>query len=81
MITEILEYLNSTGTSATSKRIKRKIEKVPRTESINAIDYGHTLSFMSKMGLVDKGNTGTNKWKIKEKGKKWLNNEIDVREL
>lgn len=81
MITKILDFLDETGTYTTSKRIKRELEDIPRTEPVNAVDYGQKLSFISELGLIERANTRQGKWKITNKGKKWLNNEIDLREI
>lgn len=82
MITEILDYLNkSPNTYTSSTRIMKKVEKIPHYESTNARKYGRRLSFMSKLGLVEKNDKQRKGWKITDKGKKWLDNEIDLREL
>lgn len=80
-ITSILEVLNETGTFVTARRIKRKIEDVPKTKSVNAKDYGQLLSFISRMGLIERGETRKGKWRIRLEGQKWLDNEIDVRKI
>ena len=81
LITQILDFLDETGTFTTSKRIKREVEDIPRTESVNAVDYGQKLSFISQLGLIERSDTRQGKWKITNKGKKWLDNEIDLREI
>lgn len=80
-VTSILEVLDETGTLVTARRVKREIENIPRTESIDAKDYGQLLSFISRMGLVERGETRKGKWGILPEGREWLDNEIDVRKL
>lgn len=83
VITEILDYLNeSPNTYITSRRIKKKLEPSIRPkDSANAWDYGKRLGYMRKMGLVEKNERERSGWKITGRGQKWVNNELDLREL